>query len=254
MRCTVIIPTWNEGPWLARALSPLVGHEGVANIVVADNASDDHTVEIARRAGCTVIEGGTPAVSRNRAARYAVTPILAFVDADVVVPPKTLHHALSAVSSGAVDLYHCRLVPICPSRFEALAYHAVNSWLALLNWTPVPQGVGSFLVVRSEAFNAINGFSESILVGEDADFVRRFGRRFKVQFDSSHEVYVSPRRLRIENPFLFSLKTMIWAILRLTPTKASILSYQWRRYPPELATVEEACGGLHEDSNAKPQF
>lgn len=254
MHCTVVIPTWNEAPWLPRALAPLLHHPDVANVIVADNASDDETVAIARSAGCIVIKGGRPAASRNRAAACADTPVLAFVDADAIVPPETLRRAVAAIQSDAADLYHCLVVPIRPTRFEAIAYQLVNAWCAVLQYAPRRQGVGGLLVVRRTAFRAVKGFDESIAAGEDADFVRRVGQRFRVQFDRSQAIYVSPRRLRVENPILFALKTVMWTLLRLTSTRVSIASYRWLPYPPELAEVEELSVELKEDSDDTSRY
>jgi glycosyltransferase involved in cell wall biosynthesis len=55
MRLSVVIPTWNEQLWLPRLLQSLMAAQNLAEIIVADNASQDATVSIAKAYGCKVV-------------------------------------------------------------------------------------------------------------------------------------------------------------------------------------------------------
>ncbi len=86
---SVIIPTLDAGRCLASLLESLWGQSRyVDQIVVVDSTSSDHTIRIAREAGCTVKviprcsfdHGG----SRNLGARIATGDILVFLSQDVM--------------------------------------------------------------------------------------------------------------------------------------------------------------------------
>jgi hypothetical protein len=102
-----------------------------------------------------------------------------------------------------------------------------------------PQGLGSFVLVRRTAFDAIGGFDERLAVGEDADFFRRLGQIGQVAYLDS-PVFVSPRRFRLERPVMFAAKCVMWALLRLSGRSFSIMGYRWERYPVDLVKDEIA--------------
>jgi glycosyltransferase involved in cell wall biosynthesis len=62
-------------------------------VIVADNASTDRTAEIAAARGCRVVAVAKRAIAaaRNGGAAQAVSPILAFVDADTQIHPDTFN-------------------------------------------------------------------------------------------------------------------------------------------------------------------
>jgi hypothetical protein len=54
------------------------------------------------------------------------------------------------------------------------------------------QGVGTFVAVRREPFLCIGGFREELLVGEDADLVRRLNSIGHVKYERRVQVHVGP--------------------------------------------------------------
>lgn len=89
MKVSVIIPAYNEENYLGKALKSLNDQTVKPDeIIVVDNNSTDHTVNIAKKFGATVItesiQGITPA--RNRGLNSARFEIIARCDADVMVP------------------------------------------------------------------------------------------------------------------------------------------------------------------------
>jgi len=91
---SVVVPVRNDPERLAICLealarSSLENHE----VIVVDDASDDQTPEVARRHGARVIiqkQRTGPGLARNRGVEAARADIVLFVDADVVVSPRTL--------------------------------------------------------------------------------------------------------------------------------------------------------------------
>jgi glycosyltransferase involved in cell wall biosynthesis len=100
LRLTLIIPAHNEEALLPRLLDTVdearsrysFGADAI-EVIVADNASTDRTAEIAAARGCRVVAVAKRAIAaaRNGGAAQAVSPILAFVDADTQIHPDTFN-------------------------------------------------------------------------------------------------------------------------------------------------------------------
>jgi GT2 family glycosyltransferase len=104
---SVVVPVYNDPDRLDRCLAALAASElAEFEVIVVDDASSDETPEVAARHGVTVIrhENRTgPGLARNTGALHARAPIVAFVDADVVVRRDTLS-ALAAAFDEDPDL------------------------------------------------------------------------------------------------------------------------------------------------------
>jgi glycosyltransferase involved in cell wall biosynthesis len=81
---TVVIPTKNEERYLPILLQSIQKQTLQPDqVIVADAHSTDKTRQIATSFGATVIDGGLPAVARNKGAAIAKTSLIFFLDADV---------------------------------------------------------------------------------------------------------------------------------------------------------------------------
>jgi glycosyltransferase involved in cell wall biosynthesis len=238
MTISVIVPTWNEACWLPRLLRCLKDSE-VDEIIVVDNNSSDTTVHIASEFGCRVLSGSRPSISRNIGAKAAHGDILVFIDADVFVPEKTIEKARYAIEHDNYMAVHFKVVPITDLSFVTITYRIMNVFFRVLSILGASQGLGNFIAVSKDAFEAVNGFHEKISVAEDVDFFRRINKLGRIKFETEHAVYVSSRRYYIESWALYSLKCIQWSLLRLCGLRASVFSYKWESYPEELAQSEE---------------
>jgi glycosyltransferase involved in cell wall biosynthesis len=235
---TAVVPTWNESAWLPRLLRLLVASPLIRDVVIADNASGDGTGDIARSYRCKVVSGGFPGEARNIGARHASSPYLLFADADVLFSGDVLAVAAKHLRDPSVAAVHFRVAPITGGWFIRVSYRVLNGYLRGLDRVGLAQGVGSFIAVRRDSFNAVGGFREELEAGEDADFFRRVSRVGEVRLDRSMTVYVSSRRFRVEHPLVFAGKTCLWGILRLLGLRVSLIPYRWVTYPTGLATHE----------------
>jgi len=235
---SVVIPTCNEENWLPRLLHNLQSIARFREIIVADHDSRDRTADIARQVGCRVVPGGRPGIARNRGAAVASGEILLFLDADVLIDATIVESILDVFTDPEVVALHFRIRPIGAGRFVRLCFASMTFYFALLSRLGLSQGIGGCMVIRARSFRQIQGFDEDVEVGEDADIFRRLGKLGRVKYETGRAVLASPRRFAIESPLGLALKTMMWAVLRLTGRKKSLISYKWEKYPPGLAGRE----------------
>ena len=162
---SVIIPTLNEQVALPATLVSLSGQSGLGEIIVADGASDDHTLEVVRRHQSQIpcLSSVTAPRGRgsqmNAGARHASQEWLLFLHADTVLPPQSLIAILQAgrdpdVQAGCFthafsgDDWRLQLI----------------SWLH--NWRFTRTGVvygDQALFIRSTLFHELGGFPEQNL-------------------------------------------------------------------------------------------
>lgn len=78
MNVSIIIPTYNEEDYIENLLKSIKrqDYNDDIEVIVADAFSSDKTVEIAKQYDCIVVDGGLPAVGRNRGAEVATGEFL----------------------------------------------------------------------------------------------------------------------------------------------------------------------------------
>jgi glycosyltransferase involved in cell wall biosynthesis len=93
---SVVVPTRNAATTLGRCLASVRAQTGAeVEVIVVDNTSTDDTVAVARRYADQVIVGGPErSAQRNRGWRAASTPVIAFLDADMVADAALAGQAL----------------------------------------------------------------------------------------------------------------------------------------------------------------
>jgi glycosyltransferase involved in cell wall biosynthesis len=143
----------------------------LTEVFVADAASTDGTAGIALsmrdRFNISVIPGGLPAVGRNAGARLAVTPYVLFVDADVVLPDRTL--LWRAMEKMRRRKLHCLTTNIwCPDGDwrDHLLYAGNNLFQYAGAWVK-PFATGMFMLFDKRRFDELGGFNENALYAED---------------------------------------------------------------------------------------
>ena len=175
---SVVIPALNEEQHLGRCLRAIELLERppglhVAEVIVVDNCSTDGTAEVGRQSGARVqtVSPGCPARARNAGARCASGDWLAFVDADCVLTQDWLAvcatHLLSdsevAAVGGAMRCPDRSASWVERSSYE-LAHRSRSTAAQQVRWLPTFN-----LLVRRSAFEAVEGFDESLATCEDCD-------------------------------------------------------------------------------------
>ena len=94
MKLSFVIPAWNEEKLIGKTIESVQVSAEKYNfeIIVADDASDDRTPEIARELGATVASCNNRQIgpTRNDGAKVATGEIFKFVDADTIVSEPTM--------------------------------------------------------------------------------------------------------------------------------------------------------------------
>ena len=188
---SVVVPVHNGMPWLEDQLVALVAQQCPEpwEVVIADNGSTDRSAAFARDwaddhenfrlVDASTVEGAPAA--RNAGVQAAAGELLVFCDADDVVQPGWLASFAKAldevdVVAGVFDFWSLnglRTSPDQPASMRQLGF--------------LPAGLGANLAVRRQAFEAVGGFAEELLVGEDIDLCWRLqlaGYRFVIDFDA----------------------------------------------------------------------
>ena len=167
----VVIPTLNAAATLAATLA--VVPKG-ASVIVSDGGSTDATHDIARAAGCRIVEGPRGRGRQLAAgAEVALRPWRLFLHADTIVSAQgwtavALHMARPDRDRFAASL---RLAIDDPAWQARLIERAV-AWR--VRWFGLPYGDQGLLIHR-DLYAAIGGYSDLPLM-EDVEIMRRLGR------------------------------------------------------------------------------
>ena len=179
---TVVVPVRDRPRQLARLLSHLLSD---VRVVVVDDGSRDRAAcaRVASRAGATVMTHAVsrgPAAARNTGLAAAATPLVAFVDSDVVPMAGWLAGLRRHFADPAVALVGPRVLGLPPGDGDSwiVRYEAVGSSLdlgrapagvrphALVSYLPA-----ACLMARTTALG--DGFDPGMRVAEDVDLVWR---------------------------------------------------------------------------------
>ena len=226
---SVIIPTFNEEKYLPRLLRSLERQSVQPNeVIVVDAFSVDKTRDIAKKFGCKIVDGGVPAVARNKGASTATQPILLFLDADVVLPKAFLVKTLKEMTDRELDIASCYIKPISRYKIDSWLHALANYYLKLTNQFH-PHIPGFCIFVKRNLHRAIKGFDTTLVLAEDHDYVQRARKVGKFNYLQSYKIPVSVRRLSEEGRVKIALKYVAVELhlLFLGKVRKSIFSYKF---------------------------
>jgi glycosyltransferase involved in cell wall biosynthesis len=188
VKFSIVIPAHNEEAFIGACLDSIAGAEqppGVElEIIVVANRCTDRTEAVALSRGAVVIRDGNRnlAKTRNAGARRATGDVLVTIDADSRMSANMLREIADALASGR---YVGGGVFIRPERWSA----GIGASFLVLRLMLLLTGLsGGLFWCRRRDFDAIGGFNESLLVGEDLDFARRLRARGRLQGRKLHEI------------------------------------------------------------------
>jgi glycosyltransferase involved in cell wall biosynthesis len=181
MKFSIIIPAKNE----ARVIDTCLQHIAALDfrpddfeVILADNGSTDRTVEIFRswsdRLNLSAVQrqGVSIAALRNAAAALSRGTLLAFLDADCLVPRNWLKDAEGLLEAADAQIVGARVRTPRDSTWVARCWRGdEHSSAGETSYVPS----GDLLVSRS-TFDRIGGFNESLRTNEDYEFCQRAKR------------------------------------------------------------------------------
>jgi len=199
-----VIPAYNEERSLPNCLDSIRAEVKRVRydyeIIVVDNNSTDETAMVAKLLGAKVVSELKKGVTRARQTGFEASKydIIAFIDADSVLPRFWLDHAIDALddprvvaASGPVVYRDLSLF----KRFVTASFYTIACLFHL--FMPMLQG-GNFILKRS-AFIQAGGFDTTIeFYGEDTATGKRLSKVGKIVFDYNMYVNTSARRMQQE--------------------------------------------------------
>lgn len=207
---SIIIPTYNEEKHLPGLLELLSKQSyKPIEVIIGDNSTDS-TREIAKEYGCIITDGPTVGAGRNHGGRIAKGEVLLFLDADTYFKEDFLEKALKE--------YVKRKLAIAMVHFNYHSKHPVDKVIggAMNIATKCVQFFYAFthgfsIMCNKEVFDKINGFNETLKLGEDVDFGHRASKHGKFRVITSTKIWISPRRLIEEGRI-----NLCWKLIRST--------------------------------------
>ena len=197
MEFSVIVPALNEETCIETCLKSILRQTLPRNsyeIIVSDGASNDRTVEIARKYADRVVVSEKRGIwlGRNLGAQFAKGRYLVFIDADTRIKEDYLETVRRSLESGVVGLttaFEIEGSGLKTKIFEYISYCylGLNSKIdnVCLN--------GINLCVPRDVFMKVGGFRDYAL--EDAAFGRELRKEGQTCFLMQRLVVTSPRRL-----------------------------------------------------------
>lgn len=186
---TIVIPVLDRPESLDRLLRSLPP----VPVTVVDDCSRQarRIADVTRRHRARLIrhdQNRGPAAARNTGLRAVRTPLVAFIDSDVVLDTRSIRILLRHLEDPRVGLVAPRIRGLCEDGGALARYEAARSSLDL---GPEPALVhpharvsyvpSAMLLARRAALGG--GFDETMPVAEDVDLVWRVGRDWSVRYE-----------------------------------------------------------------------
>jgi len=166
----------NEGERLKRCLQSLHG----MRTVYVDSGSTDGSPQLARSRGAELVEldmGEPFTAARARNAGYRALKggandlrYVQFVDGDCELAAGWIEAAAAFLDGNP------KVGAVCGRRRERFPERSVYNWLCDVEWEGPPgetRFFGGDVMIRREAFEAVNGYREDMIAGEDPELAVR---------------------------------------------------------------------------------
>jgi glycosyltransferase involved in cell wall biosynthesis len=199
---SVVIPAFNEEKFLGNCLFSLKNQDfNDFEIIVVDNNSRDKTSKIAKKFGVKLVseKNQGAAFARNRGAKEAKGEILAFTDADTILPKNWLSRIKDEFErdkdlvafGGSCEFYSGPVLAKISSKFLLKPFLILDKFLSGgFNL------MGCNMAIKKETFLNIGGFNENLRMNEDVEISYRLRKIGKVKLDLNFKVKTSGRRFR----------------------------------------------------------
>lgn len=174
----VVIIGRNEGSRLEKCIASVRSHAG--KVVYVDSGSTDNSVALSTNMGCEVVNLDmqipfTAARARNEGFARVMqlapsTAFVQFVDGDCELAPGWMMEAIAFLHA------HPDVAAACGRLRERHPEASIYNRLCDLEWnTPVGEAkaCGGIVMMRTQAFSAVQGFRASLIAGEEPELCVR---------------------------------------------------------------------------------
>jgi GT2 family glycosyltransferase len=196
---STIIPTLNEGKYLANTLRALKNQDidEEYEIIVADGKSRDNTVKIAKKYADKVItvRKKGPSAGRNAGAKIAKGDLLLFLDADTIVIFNCLSEFAKSFRRKKVVAVSCPILPLSPNLRDIMMYWIYTNFAKISIKSKRAQIAGICCAYKRNAFKKLGGFDERMHTCEDLDLSSRASKIGKIIFNENTFALTSTRRV-----------------------------------------------------------
>ena len=227
---SIVIPTWNEEKYLPKLLDS-IKKQSYKNyeIIVSDANSKDKTRQIAKKYGCRVVKGGMPGIGRNNGPKAAKGNLLLFLDADVQFDKDFLKKALNEINEREIDIAGVFIHPLTDKLIDKIYLKIFNSCTFITQFF-YPNAYGGTIFCKKWLHEKVNGFDETVKLGEDLDYVQRCGKQGKFRIIKSAKIYFSMRRFEDEGRLKVGIRHFLSASYRILfgQIRSGIFKYNLR--------------------------
>lgn len=170
---TIVIPARNEAKYLPNCLSAIERAKrhitSELEVIVVLNRCTDRTEEIARAAGCKIVENNSKNLSsiRNTGAFAATGEFLVTIDADSYMSERLLAKIESKLQDDNIIGGGVLMFP------ERWSLGIILTFLVLIPVALIYRISAGVFFCRKSSFEAIGGFNEKWYSAEDIEFARR---------------------------------------------------------------------------------
>ncbi len=196
---SIVIPTLNEENYI-HCLLECLSKQTFKNfeVIMVDADSDDNTVFNAKRFNkkldLRIFKSDKRNVSfqRNLGLKMAKYDIVLFLDADTSFDDYFLEKALKEMREKNVNIAGCSVYPDSNNLIDLFFFAGFRIFIKFFYKYIGFNGCCIFTL--KSLHNKINGFDDSIKVGEDFDYVRRLKKITKIYLLNSVKIKTSVRR------------------------------------------------------------
>lgn len=207
---TIVIPCKNEGLTIKKTLS-LINQQfdihGV-DVIIADSSDDDITKELIksesnRNININIVEGGLPAIARNKGSDYVSTKYVLFLDADIFLEDKYLiYNIINDIETYSLDLVTCKIRTKDIYSIIFILFDFIRSFII----KKTPFAIGGFMLFNYQTFKKLGKFNENDKIAEDYHLSKKVNpNKFKI---FNHKAFTTSRRFKSKG-ILYMLKIMI---------------------------------------------
>lgn len=203
---SVVIPVYNEPDGLKATLKALIEQyypKGNYEIIVVDNGSKDHTLQVAEHYQNQYpnlviserehqLQGSYAA--RNKGIRISKGDILCFIDADMTVSPDYLQQVVNIFETQHPDYLGCAVSLYSDKNTLAAKYNQLSGFSVRADLEHNQFVPTCCLSVKRAVFNTVGLFDERLESGGDYEFGQRVYQAGLKQFMADNIVMKHPAR------------------------------------------------------------